>query len=145
MKDWLRENRLTDHKSSPQEIADLLGVIDRDLSACRTRGLVPDWQFSIAYNAALQAAHAALAASGYRTSGIGQHHTAIQSLAYTVRLDPKLVTKSDRFRKRRNMTGYDCADVVSDQEVREMMELAEELRRILGSWLRANHPALLRR
>lgn len=66
LQDWLSNRWLTEHETSPQEIADLLGVIDRDLADCQTAGLSPDWKLTIAYNAALQVATAALAVAGYR-------------------------------------------------------------------------------
>ena len=59
--EWLSNGWLTEHVTSPEEVRDLLGVCDRDLKDCRTPGLSADWRFSIAYNAALQAATAALA------------------------------------------------------------------------------------
>ncbi len=64
--DWLKNGWLIEHQTSPQEIADLLSVADRDLDNCQAAGLSPDWKLSIAYNAALQMATAALAAAGYR-------------------------------------------------------------------------------
>ena len=60
LKDWLKNGWLVEHKTSPQEITDLLGVMDRDLADCETPGLSPDWRLNIAYNAALQAATALL-------------------------------------------------------------------------------------
>lgn len=50
---------------SLQELADQLALADRDLRNARAKGLDDDWRFGIAYNAALQAATAALVASGY--------------------------------------------------------------------------------
>ena len=44
--------------SSPQEIRDLLAVVERDLRDSAARGLSADWRMNIAYNAALQAATA---------------------------------------------------------------------------------------
>lgn len=143
LKDWLREERLAGHKTSRQEIADLLALSDRDLAACRTPGLVPDWRFSIAYNAASAACNAALAAAGYRTRGTGHHRTVIESLAHTIGADKSTVTRFDRFRKKRNVSGYDRADAISDLEVKEMTALAEELRRDVEKWLRSKHPGLL--
>ena len=61
---WRDNGWLVEHKTSPQEISDLLNVADRDLADCESPGLSPDWQLSIAYNAALQTATAALAAWG---------------------------------------------------------------------------------
>ena len=64
LQEWLNNNWLVEHKTSPQEIADLFGVADRDLSDCKSEGLSADWRMNIAYNAALQVATAALAATG---------------------------------------------------------------------------------
>jgi hypothetical protein len=35
---------LVEHQSSPQEIAELLDVADRDLKECEISGLSPDWK-----------------------------------------------------------------------------------------------------
>jgi hypothetical protein len=53
LQDWLKFGWLKEHESSREEIADLFAVVDRDLKACQTTGLVNDWKFNIAYNAAL--------------------------------------------------------------------------------------------
>jgi len=68
LSDWLANGWLTRHESSQQEIADLLGVVQRDLADSQTPGLSADWRLNIAYNAALQAATAALTAEGYRAA-----------------------------------------------------------------------------
>jgi hypothetical protein len=74
---------LIEHRTSPQEIKELLNVADRDLLNAETPGLSPEWRLSIAYNAALQAAVAALAASGDRAARESHHFRAIQSLSHT--------------------------------------------------------------
>ncbi|MBN2107900.1 MAG: hypothetical protein JW832_10790 [Deltaproteobacteria bacterium] len=91
LRDWLKNGWLIEHVTSPQEIADLLGVADRDLADCMVAHLSPDWKLTIAYNAALQSATAALAASGYRPSREAHHDRVIQSLAHTLELDPALI------------------------------------------------------
>jgi hypothetical protein len=101
LKDWLRNGWLVEHQTSPEEIRDLLEVADRDLADCRTPGLSPDWRFGIAYNAALQTAAAALAASGYRAAREAHPYRVIQSLVYTTNADQSLIYKLDRFRKKR--------------------------------------------
>jgi hypothetical protein len=67
--DWVKNGWLESHKSSREEIQNLLGIVERDLRDCRAQGVSSDWRFAIAYNAALQAATAALAAAGYRPPG----------------------------------------------------------------------------
>jgi hypothetical protein len=142
--DWLRNAWLTEHESSREEIADLLKVIDRDLHDCQARDLSADWQLSIAYNAALQVAVAALAAEGYRTAREVHHHRAIQSLALTLGLDNTTIAQLDAFRKKRNISDYERAGGTSGQEAREMIALAERLREELVNWLRVQHPELVR-
>ena len=62
--DWARNGWVVEHRTSPQEIADLLGVTDRDLRDGVVKDLSEDWRLAIAYNAALQCATTALAACG---------------------------------------------------------------------------------
>ncbi|MGB6067143.1 MAG: hypothetical protein WBG50_20240 [Desulfomonilaceae bacterium] len=144
LEDWLRNGWLVEHKTSPAEIAELLAIADRDLSDCRVQGLSPDWRLNIAYNAALQASTAALAACGYRASRDSHHYRIIQSLALTVGADARLVRQFDLFRKKRNIGGYERAGTVSDQEAKEMIALAEQIREEVKNWLWTRHPTLLR-
>ncbi|MEW6263961.1 MAG: hypothetical protein AB1641_12875 [Thermodesulfobacteriota bacterium] len=143
LSDWLKNGWLVEHKTSPAEIAELLALAVRDLADCRVQGLSPDWRLNIAYNAALQAATAALAACGYRARE-AHHYRVIQSLALTIGADPSLVRKFDLFRKKRNIGGYERAGMVSDQEATEMIALAEGIRRDVKNWLKSHHPQLVR-
>jgi hypothetical protein len=143
LQDWLENGWLVEHKTSSQEIVDLLGMADRDLAQCRTPHLSPDWQLNIAYSAALQAATAALAADGYRAARDAHHYRVIQSLAYTINADERLITQLDKFRKKRNISEYEQAGAVSEQEAKEMFALAENLRNEVEKWFRSNHPKLL--
>ena len=140
LKDWLQNGWLTEHQSGPEEIEGLLGLADRDLHDCRTPGLSADWRLNIAYNAALQSAITALAAAGFRASRESHHYRVIQSLAYTIGAKPQLVLRFDAFRKKRNLSGYEIAGYISDQEAEEMIRLAEELRQTVGKWLKVNYP-----
>jgi HEPN domain-containing protein len=143
LQDWLKNGWLIEHQTSHQEIADLLGMADRDLTQCRTPHLSPDWQLNIAYSAALQAATAALSAAGYRAARDAHHYRVIQSLAYTIKADERLITQLDKFRKKRNISDYERAGAVSEQEAKEMFTLAENLRNEVEKWLRSNYPKLL--
>ena len=109
LEDWLGNGWLTKHKPSPREIAELFGVADRDLTDSQTKGLSPDSQLSLAYNAALQLATAALAATGYRAAREAHHYLVIQSLAYTTGTKADLVAQLDGFRKKRNVSDYERA------------------------------------
>jgi hypothetical protein len=144
LKDWRENGWLTEHTTSPQEIKELLGVADRDLKACETEGLGPDWQLAIAYNAGLQMAVAALSASGYRATRESYHYRVIQSLKFTIGLDSASIDLFDSFRKKRNIGGYERAGTVSEQEAKEIVTLAQKLRKDVEEWLHAYHPELFR-
>jgi hypothetical protein len=143
--DWLRNGWLVAHKTSSEEIADLLALAERDLSECQAVGLSPDWRLAIAYNSALQSATAALAAAGYRAVRDGHHYRIIQSLAFTIGADADLIAKLDAFRKKRNISDYERSGSVSTQEAREIFGLARSLKVAVEVWLRESHPRLLKR
>ena len=145
LQNWEKKGWVEKHKTSPQEIEELFQIADRDLKDCQARDLSDDWQLNIAYNAALQSAKAALAAAGYRSSREAQHFRIIQSLAFTVGLEKSLIDKLDKFRKKRNISDYERAGLVSEGEVREAITLAQQLRKQVEDWIRANHPHLLPR
>ena len=114
LSDWLRNGWLTEHTTSRHEVADLLAVCDRDLRDCHLPALSTDWRFSIAYNAALQAASLALAVAGYRAAREAHHYRALQSLGLTIGLEAADLRRLDAFRKKRNIGGYEAAGQVSD-------------------------------
>jgi hypothetical protein len=139
---WQKNGWLVEHRATRAEIRDLMGIVARDLEDCRTEGLSPDWRLNIAYNAALQAAAAALCASGYRAAREAHHYRVIESLALTIGASAATVRQFDAFRKKRNIGGYDRAGTTSDQEAGEMIALAEAISRDVSAWLRKNHPEL---
>jgi hypothetical protein len=142
--DWERNGWLQSHKSSPNEVRDLLAVVDRDLADSAAEGLSADWRLNIAYNAALQAATVALAAAGYRASRDQHHYRVIQSLQETLGTDASTVNALDTFRKKRNAAGYDRAGLVSDADAKAMRDLAQRLKADVVQWLKKHHPELLK-
>ena len=140
--DWVKNGWLEVHKSSKEEIANLLGIVERDLKDSKSKDVSNDWRFAIAYNAALQAATAALAAAGYRATRDSHHYRVIQSLSLTLGKDSSLIRSFDAFRKKRNVSNYDIGGGVSDRELQEMATIAQTLHDEVEQWIRANHPAL---
>ncbi len=120
LQDWLNEGRLKTHKTSQKEIEQLFAVFERDMADARTEAFSADGRFAVAYNAALMVARAALAASGYRTSGEGNHYWTIRSLAFTLKPDTKTIGKFNKFRQKRNIGSYEMAGMTSEQEVTEI-------------------------
>ena len=143
LQDWLKNAWVTEHQSSAQEIKGLLALVERDLRDCRASELSADWRFNIAYNAALQAAAAALAAAGYRAARDAHHYRVIQSLSLTIGAASGTVRQLDAFRKKRNLTSYEVGGRISDQEAKEMAALAEKLRAEVQRWIKTYHAALL--
>lgn len=124
LSDWERNGWVVKHQTSSREVRDLLQVVERDLADSATEGLSADWRMNIAYNAALQAATAALAAAGYRSSRDAHHYRVIQSLRATVGTAPGVVASFDAFRKKRNISGYERIGLVSDADADAMRALA---------------------
>jgi len=141
--DWVSNGWLVAHKSSKQEIGNLLGIVARDLKDSAAKDVSDDWRFAIAYNAALQAATAALAAAGYRASRESHHYRVIHSLELTVRKDAKFIRAFDAFHKKRNVSNYDIGGGISHREVEEMIAIARTLQEEVQRWIRANHATLL--
>jgi hypothetical protein len=143
LQSWLESGQLRAHKTSKNEITELLKAVDRDLADSQIKGLSADRRFATAYSAALLVATLALAASGYRAQQEGHHYWSIQSLAFTLELDTKTINQLNTFRRKRNIADYERVGMVSEQEIRKMVALARELRTMVVEWLSKNHPELV--
>jgi hypothetical protein len=140
---WRDAGWLGEHKPSRDETRALLDVIDRDLRDSAVAAISPDTQLGLAYNAALQAATIALAASGYRASRERKHYISIQSLTHTIGTDAVAVRKLDAYRKKRNIGDYERAGSTSATEASELRGLPRLLRDDVCRWLEHHHPELL--
>ena len=140
---WRGYGWLTRHETSPQEIADLVEAADRDISKAAIPELGPDWQLNIAHNAAVLIALAALAARGYRPSREGQRYIALESLEFTLGLDRSTLDELNALRKRRSLSAYERAGVVSEKDADAMLRLARDLRGRVGVLLRKECPDFL--
>ena len=79
LQQWKANGWLQAHQTTPAQIADLLAIVDRDLEDSM-RDLSPDWQFGIAYNAALKLCTILLYASGYRPEKNLAHYRTLAAL-----------------------------------------------------------------
>jgi hypothetical protein len=120
----------------------LRAVAERDLRDSDVPGLSADTQLGLAYNAALQVATAALAASGFRAARESKHLRTIESLAFTMHLERAEIRRFDAFRKKRNVSDYERAGSTSQTEADEMKAFARELLRRFDGWLEKGHPGL---
>jgi hypothetical protein len=145
LSDWERNGWVVKHRTSRHEIRDLLQIVERDLADSAAEGLSADWRMNIAYNAALQAATAALAVAGYRPSRDAHHYRVIQSLRETIGADAAVVATFDAFRKKRNISGYERIGLVSDADAGAMRTLAIALREHVVAWLKRYHREVLKK
>jgi hypothetical protein len=104
--------------------------------------LISDWKFTIAYQAMLTAATAALSSIGYRPDHENNHFRVIQSLQFTIGLDRESIDLLDDYRKKRNISNYERHGMISRENVAEMQKLAKDVigkvKRWLGMGLSAN-------
>ena len=143
LKDWQGNGWLRSHKTSQQEIHDLLRIVDRDMEdACRD--LSADWRFRIVYNAALKLCTVLLYASGYRAERNLQHYRTMQALPLILGDDKKGdAAYLDACRVKRNQAEYDRVGVVSYSEAEELVKFVEELGMLVNEWLKEQRPELL--
>ncbi len=141
---WVEHGWLRPEASSPSEIKDLLGIVDRGLADSKVEAVSADLRFIAAFGAALTAATSALRASGYRTATqTGHHIKTIDSLELTIEASPKLIQRLKTFNNKRNKSSYDVSGAISDQELEAMVKLAIQLKGIVVAWLQKVHPELL--
>ena len=80
LKQWSENGWLRTHKTSPQEIGNLLAIVERDIKDASKGEISADWSFGIAYNAALKLCTVLLYAQGYKAERNLQHYRTIQAL-----------------------------------------------------------------
>src|SRR5437870_1705914 len=122
LKEWHTYGWLRPHQPSPQEIQDLLKIVERDLQDAKGN-VSADWRFGIAYNAALKCCTALLHASGYRADAGQAHMRTINALTEilgdTWKSDANYL---NRCREKRNTVEYDMAGVATENDVKELLE-----------------------
>ena len=144
LRNWTDYGWLKHHTTSPQEIADLLAIVDRDLTDARSGGISTDWQFGIAYNAALKLCTILLSAEGYRSRQGAHHYRAIQALPLILGAERAGdADYLDACRVKRNTVEYDRIGATSEGEVAELIEFVTEFREVVLEWLKTKHPELL--
>ncbi len=144
LENWSKNGWLRPYRTSPSQIAELFVIATRDLEDARTERLSTDWQFGIAYNAALKLCTILLYAEGYRPEKNLAHYRTLQSLPLI--LGPERQGDADYLdacRSKRNTAEYDSAGHISPEEARELIEFSAELHQAVVAWLKEKHPELL--
>lgn len=124
-------------------IAELRAVADREIRDAETVESY-DGRLGHAYTACLAIAAAALAASGYRVrqGSLAHHWRLIESLEYTLGLAPAQVKELQDYRKKRSLSVYERAGIVTNAEAQAALAAARRLRERLAVWITRDHPDL---
>ncbi|MCC5835791.1 MAG: hypothetical protein JJU20_13755 [Opitutales bacterium] len=143
LQQWHKNGWLRPYETSRKQITDLLDIVVRDLADARTARLSSDWQFGIAYNAALKLCTILLYAEGYRPDRALAHYRTLQALPLILgdsRKDD--ADYLDSCRIKRNTVEYDMAGRTSPEEASELIEFASGLKQDVIDWLHQKHPHL---
>ncbi len=143
LKQWADNGWLKSHRSSRQEIGQLLGIARRDLADAQSEDISADWRFGIAYNAALKLCAILLHAEGYRPAQNLAHYRTLQALPLILGESRKAdADYLDTCRSKRNNVEYDSVGGATDADADELIVFAEDLERSVLTWLRDKHPKL---
>jgi uncharacterized protein (UPF0332 family) len=139
LKQWAANGWVRPHKTSPQEIQDLLAIIKRDLADAKS-DISADWQFGIAYNAALKLCTILLHASGYRAEKHLQHYRTLAAMPLILGPERKKdADYLDTCRNKRNIVEYDRAGGATRQDARELIEFTRAFLEEVIKWLEKEH------
>ena len=143
LENLLRVGKLKPHAVDKAEIARILTAAARALADANVERLSSDSRLDLAYRAIMQAAMAAMLASGYRpaTSEPGHHQLLIQALPTTAGVSTERMRVLDAYRVARNQSNYRGVPV-SDAVARECASDAATILTEVRAWIAANRPDL---
>lgn len=143
LKSWSDAGWIREQEPDPEMIRVALDAARKDLQQCQVEGLSPEWRLIIGYTCILNAAMAALLASGYRADRDQHHYRTLQSLQLTVGMPPNEVRRLDRYRKKRHISTYERVEAVSELEADEIAEAAAGVLVTVTKWLSERQPNLV--
>jgi len=144
LKQWLNNGWLKPHKTSKEEIGNLLAIVERDIKDASEGEISADWSFGIAYNAALKLCTVLLYAEGYKAERNLQHYRTIQALPLILGSERKNDSDYlDSCRSKRNIVEYDYIGAVTAGNALELIEFVKGLKIDVERWLAKNNPEFL--
>lgn len=141
LEDLLNQGKIKPHKTSREEIQNLINTTQRDIKDASIPGLSSDRKFCIAYNAILLSATILLNCKGYRSAGESHHLNTIRTIP--IILGEKYLKLSryfDHCRYKRNLSDYERIGSVSNKETQEILIEANNFFILVKEWLKTNHP-----
>jgi uncharacterized protein (UPF0332 family) len=130
----IKQARIRIYHATPREVQQLLQVSARDLNAGRKNlDVSPDWAYTMAYNAALQACRALVLHEGYRPRGADQHATVVAFIEES--LGPEYsnqVHLLDQMRRKRHRVIYEVSGLIGKEEAEQAIAFAQEFQGIIN-------------
>jgi len=139
---WADNGWLKTHRTSREEIGNLLSIVERDLKDAES-GISADWRFGIAYNAALKLCTVLLYTRGYRPPHGSHHYRTIMTLPLILGKERKQDAEYlNACRIKRNTAEYDYTGVATDMDADELLTFSKEFKDDVEKWLEQKHPDL---
>jgi hypothetical protein len=104
----------------PEEIDNLIDIIQRNIEKASLKQLGLDWTFNILYAAIINISSCALRARGFRAKSNIGHYQLLQTLEETMDADSELLELLDSYRKKRNLATYEIGGHITQGEVDEI-------------------------
>ena len=124
----VKQGRLKAYSASSNEIQQLLRISTRDLNAAvKILEDSPDWAYTMAYNAVLQACRALILSEGYRPRGGEQHATVVAFVEERLGLSfATQVHRLDQMRRKRHRVIYDVSGLIGKAEAEQTITFAHD-------------------
>ena len=143
LQSWANNGWLKSHKTSVEEVGNLLAIVRRDIDDARKQAISDDWRFGIAYNAALKLCTILLYAESYRPDKNLAHYRTLQALPHILGDKRKADAEYlDVCRTKRNTVEYDYVGCVTGSEANELIDFVRKLEKDVLAWLNSKHPEL---
>lgn len=140
LEEWAKNGWLRTHKTSKQEIKQLLEIVARDLKDAQQKGVSSDWRFGIAYNAALKLCTILIYAAGHRPEKTLAHYRTLQALPLILgREKEDDADYLDSCRMKRNIVEYDYVGGATNADADELIAFVIELEKDVIKWLKKTH------
>jgi len=144
LKELLAQGSIKPHKTSKEEVENLLELVRRDIKDARVKTISTDRRFATAYNAVLQLATIVIYCKGYMPTGWGHHYTAFKALKLIMGEDYyEAADYFDSCRSKRNVTDYRHTGEVSESETGELIEEAKKFLTVVLEFITKHYPSLL--
>lgn len=144
LKDLLDQGSIKPHKTSREEIKNLLDLVRRDIKDAKVKTISADRRFATVYNAVLQLATIVIYCKGYMPTGWGHHYTVFKAMKLIMGENYyNIADYFDSCRSKRNVTDYRHTGEISESETDELIEEAEKFIEVVLGFIRKHHPSLL--